>query len=236
MLDKIQIPQLNLNISQKKANKKTNIPDYPADEFVRSNSSLSFKGVPFTCSKVSENFLRGSKPDVTDLKKLKDLGVKAIVDLVGDGQSKNKALQDQEKKLAEELGMKYFKIPLRDDEAPEKKHVDDFLEFVKKEENLPVFVHCRAGKDRTGLMTAIYAVDVLEQSFRSAYRQMLESGHDFYASHALDKFFEKYCEKKEDPSYIRETAKSLRRQYFKKLNETSYYGNLSREDLDTRYA
>ncbi|MDD3013332.1 MAG: tyrosine-protein phosphatase [Candidatus Gastranaerophilales bacterium] len=236
MLDKIQIIPLNLNILQKKIDKKINIPDYPADKFVRSDKSLSFKGSSFAFDVVSKNFLRGSKPELSDLQALKEIGTKAVIDLIGDSQT------NKEKEIVKKLGMKYFHIPLKDNESPTREQVDQFFEIVKNELNLPIFVHCRAGKDRTGIMSAIYSIKVLEQSFERAYEQMLKHKHDFYGNYKQDKFLENYyienfCKtREEEPSFISKTAKLLRERYLKKLNDISYGGNLSKSDLDSRYA
>jgi len=237
MLDKIQPFFANLNTNSRKADKKAVIPDYPADEFVKSNKSVSFKGGNFAFDVVSKNFFRGSKPGFSDLQTLKEFGIKVVIDLIGDGRN------IEEKGLIEKLGMKYVSIPIDSSAPPSEKQVDDFLKIVKNEENLPVFVHCREGKDRTGIMTAIYAIEVLGQSFEKAYSDVLKYGHDFYGSFKQDKFLESYysnnqkihTQEQENLFYTREIVNRVRKRYFRQLKEL-YHGNLSEADLDTRYA
>jgi protein-tyrosine phosphatase len=234
MMDKVQLFSLNFNNSQKKSEKKTFIKDYPADEFVRSDKSLSFKGGNFFESfiPVTKNFYRGKQPkDLADFQMLKEMGIKAVIDLIGDGQSAIESIRDQEKKIVEQLGMKYFKIPLLDNKRPSDEHIQKFLKIVEEETNLPVFVHCRGGKDRTGLVTAIYSFGQ-ENGFRSAYTDMLKNGHDFYFNSELDKYLEdyyikNYC-KEEDSSFIRKTAQLLRKSHLKRLGITE-------EQLNVKY-
>jgi len=83
-------------------------------------------------------------------------------------------------------------------------------------------------------MTAIYAVEVLKQSFEKVYIDFLKHSHDFLAHHKQDTFLENYCiEKGYDPS-LKETAKTIRNNFLQKLLDKSYGGNLPEFALELK--
>jgi protein tyrosine phosphatase (PTP) superfamily phosphohydrolase (DUF442 family) len=239
MIGRIQFISLNSNISQKKShNNISNPTNYNYDKFTKSDKALSFNGNDFFYHKVSDNFIRGNKPDTGDIIRLKNMGVKTIIDLIGDGNYGKEAeiLKVETKKL----GLKYINIPLRDDKPPSKKQVMNFLNILK-ESNSPAYVHCNQDEDRTGLMTAIYLVEKMKFSFNFAYQDMLEKGHDFFENYKLDKFFEdyyieKFCDQRgENPDNIRKSANTIRQKKFWRLNKNTYNGMLTIDLLKQKY-
>ncbi len=96
--------------------------------------------------RINDCFCTGGQPSTQDLAKLKESGVHSILNLRRP--EENPTEQQEEKKLAEDLGLKYFSIPvntadLRDEQA------DRFLEITKDEANRPLFIHC-ASANRVG--------------------------------------------------------------------------------------
>jgi len=70
--------------------------------------------------------------------------------------------------------------------------VVDFLKVVTVTTNLPAFVHCEFGADRTGLMCAMYRVVVCDWPKPDAIAEMKNGGFDFNpAWHDLVSFVEK---------------------------------------------
>ena len=59
----------------------------------------------------------------------------------------------------------------------------------------PVFIHCEFGKDRTGLLAALYEVLFMGISPQTAHQRWVDSGHtgqlDRYATIMLDYYFYK---------------------------------------------
>jgi tyrosine-protein phosphatase SIW14 len=98
---------------------------------------------------------RSAQPDSEFFFYLKNkYGIKTIVNL----RHKTKI---SEKKAVRDLEMNLFPLPLGFKpflwfKNPSGKDVFSFLEIFKTRENLPVLLHCRKGKDRTGLMTAFF--------------------------------------------------------------------------------
>jgi protein tyrosine/serine phosphatase len=63
-----------------------------------------------------------------------------------------------EKEQAEKLGMKYVNIPMKPFSAPTNDAVERALALLGQARPGPVFVHCRRGKDRTGVVIACYRI------------------------------------------------------------------------------
>jgi tyrosine-protein phosphatase SIW14 len=100
--------------------------------------------------RVSDHYYRGAQPEANDLSDLVKLGIKTTIDLTnGDGNG-------SEQRVAEGLGMKFFKIPMSTRVVPTPEQISQFLSIVDDPANQPVYVHCVGGKHRTGVMTAIY--------------------------------------------------------------------------------
>ena len=103
--------------------------------------------------KVNEQLYRGGQPKAGGLQKLKELGVKTVVNLRGeDDQSRAEA------KEASSLGLKYYGISLPGFSKPTDEEVQQVLDIINATENQPVFVHCHHGKDRTGTIIACYRI------------------------------------------------------------------------------
>src|SRR5579883_2579096 len=112
----------------------------------------SAPGVP-NFHKVNDNLYRGGQPSREGFQSLAKLGVKTVVDLrIPDGQS------NAEKKLVESLGMRYIHIPLHGGETPTQSDIDRAFAVLLDQAQWPVFVHCREGKDRTGMIIACYRI------------------------------------------------------------------------------
>ena len=107
------------------------------------------KGLP-NFARVSEALYRGAQPTREGFARLKALGVRTIVDL-RDHHSDREAIRG--------LGFGYTNIPFASS-RPQERQVLEFLSIVTDPKNQPVFVHCRHGADRTGMMVACYRMVV----------------------------------------------------------------------------
>jgi len=112
----------------------------------------SVKGVP-NFHVVNENVLRGGQPTDTGFKNLADLGVKTVVDLQEEGDRAK-----GEKRLVKALGMKYVNIPMKGMTTPTEKQISHALKALDDTSDGPVFIHCKRGADRTGVVVACYRV------------------------------------------------------------------------------
>lgn len=122
---------------------------------------------------------------------------------------------DSEQKLAERLGIGYFRLPVTDHRRPLDGDVDRFIGFIRElPANTWLHFHCEAGHGRTTTFLAMYDMllhakrDVLEEIIA---RQQEAGGIDLFASSKRDwrrpydeeriaflKRFYEYCRQNED--------------------------------------
>jgi protein tyrosine phosphatase (PTP) superfamily phosphohydrolase (DUF442 family) len=106
------------------------------------------KGVP-NFGKVTPTLFRGGLPSSTGFKALAGMGVKIVVD--------THAASPSEEKEVQKLGMQYVAIPWHCP-SPKDEVFARFLKLLRENEGKKIFVHCRLGDDRTGMMTAAYRI------------------------------------------------------------------------------
>lgn len=83
----------------------------------------------------------GGQPTLTDLVRLKQQGVSAVINLRRAGEP---ATLGEEAARASQLGLRYFNIPV-DPKAPQDAQVEEFLRLMRDPANRPVFIHCCSG-------------------------------------------------------------------------------------------
>jgi protein tyrosine/serine phosphatase len=87
---------------------------------------------------------------------------------------------EHEKSVSIADGMGYFHAQLsavNDINSEENKLIDDTLEFMHEKNNQPVFIHCEHGKDRTGLIIALYKVKYNHVNIEVARQEWIAKGH-----------------------------------------------------------
>lgn len=91
--------------------------------------------------KLSDQVWTGGQPWLEHLPKLKDAGIKVIINLRPHGEWNG----EREAAKVKELGMSYFNIPVSFNE-PDELDADDFLKITDEQlKNGPVFIHCAVG-------------------------------------------------------------------------------------------
>ncbi len=125
---------------------------------------------------VSRVLVRGAQPEPGGLGLLKASGVRTVVNLRNVDET-----VEEESRLARALGLKFVHIPMSVFESPSRSQVRRFLVLVDDPANQPVFVHCRQGQDRTGLMVGAWRIEKEGWSAGKAYAEMLHYGfHPFF--------------------------------------------------------
>jgi tyrosine-protein phosphatase SIW14 len=132
---------------------------------------LQEKGVP-NFGEVTPTLYRGGLLNPTGIKALKKLGMNVIID--------THAHDETEEKIVESLGMKYVAIPWHCP-WPHDKVFAQFLQVLHENKGKKIFVHCRLGDDRTGMMVAAYRMAEEGWTADEAMREMKSFG--FSRSH-----------------------------------------------------
>lgn len=120
--------------------------------------------------KVDEGFYRGGQPSAyQDFVNLKNKGIKTVINL-----RKAPEVSAQEQKIVEGLGMKYINVPYSSFSYPTRKEIADLMGMVTDKNLRPVFLHCKHGKDRTGVVGVLYRVQEQKWSVQRAYNEALK--------------------------------------------------------------
>ena len=117
---------------------------------------------------VTPVLFRGAQPSPDGLKALAKMGVRIVVDARGDR-------ADSEGKIVNQLGMRYVAIPWRCP-FPNDDVFVKFLKVLRDHPDQKVFVHCRLGDDRTGMMVAAYRMAMEAWTADEALHEMQAFG------------------------------------------------------------
>jgi len=123
---------------------------------------------------VTPTLYRGGLVSESGIKALKRLGMNVIVDTHANDTSEQEEVQ--------KLGMKYVAIPWHCP-WPHDEVFAKFLKVVHENKGKKIFVHCRLGDDRTGMMVAAYRMAEEGWTADEAMNEMKSFG--FTKSHHL---------------------------------------------------
>jgi protein tyrosine/serine phosphatase len=127
---------------------------------------------------------RGSQPaDEQDYQRLKRLGVKTIVNLRWD------TTVEKSQEMAKKYGFKFVNFPIKATDWPSSSKVNQVLKTISTPGLQPVYLHCQHGKDRTGLISALYRVESQGWSAEDAHEEWVEMGFSVKFLRALDQYF-----------------------------------------------
>ena len=120
--------------------------------------------------KVSDRLYRSAQPSAPGMEKLKEMGIKTVVNL--------RSFHSDHRKMGN-AALTYEHIYMKA-WHPEEEDVVRFLRLVTDESRGPVLVHCQHGADRTGLMCAIYRVAVQGWTKEDAVKEMTGGDYHFH--------------------------------------------------------
>lgn len=165
--------------------------------------------VRLTASEVTEGIFRGGKPTAEQISELRQFNIRTVINLQG-GDLNNRLWApiirrwepgeipesiQRERELVEEYGMNFLSIPvnsLKPFTDKESRDVDVALEAMGDPDARPIYIHCEYGRDRTGLLIALYKVKYMDWAPIDAYREWLRMGHSRVArvfTGSLDEFY-----------------------------------------------
>ena len=122
----------------------------------RSEKQESFRGNPGLridkklipdFGEVTPTLYRGGQPKKQGFEALAKMGFQIVVDLRGD--------RDSEREEVTRLGMQYVAMSWKCS-FPKDSIFADFITLIRSNPRKRIFVHCRVGDDRTGMMVAAY--------------------------------------------------------------------------------
>lgn len=110
------------------------------------------EGVP-NFGVISSHLFRGAQPTSVGFETLRRMGVETVVRL-----SMGEEGSAAEEREVRGLGMDFVAIPWSTQHDPTDEQVAAFLTAMRGARDRRVFVHCKAGSDRTGVMVALYRI------------------------------------------------------------------------------
>jgi tyrosine-protein phosphatase SIW14 len=122
---------------------------------------------------VTPMLYRGGQPTHEGFERLAKMGIDIVVDT---GRSK------RDEKQIKQLGVRYVSLPWHCP-CPKDDVFARFLKLIKENPDKKIFVHCRLGTDRTGMMIAAYRMGVQGWTAEEAMKEMRYFG--FTAVHHL---------------------------------------------------
>jgi len=117
--------------------------------------------------RVESGIFRGAQPGKDGYATLKRMGIKTVIDL---------RTTANEKKQVEAAGMQAIAVPIVMSRKGLREKVDRVVALMADPANQPVFVHCRHGQDRTGIVVAAYRMKQLGWSLADAEAEMQAFG------------------------------------------------------------
>jgi tyrosine-protein phosphatase SIW14 len=142
------------------------------------------RGLP-NFGRVTENLYRGGQPAADGFKELHAMGVGIVVDF-----REEPTEMATEKREVESLGMKSVRIPWNASHEPSSAQIVEFLDLVRANPDTKLFVHCRRGADRTGVMIAAYRIAVEHKTVAEAVSEMRRYHYDWLFRPQLKRYIE----------------------------------------------
>lgn len=108
------------------------------------------------------------------LQKVKDqFGIRTVVCLRASVEEKHAEYWSKmEQEWCQEAGVKFVNIPCNNKNPPTDEQVDDFITLMRDSASHPVLLHCKLGRQRTGLMAAVYRMACENWTLEQAYEEM----------------------------------------------------------------
>lgn len=115
---------------------------------------------------VDEHVLLGAIPTRRDIRRLRDMGICAIVNMCEE-------FAGHEAEMAA-LGIRQLRLPTTDYHFPNEAHLLAGLDFIREQSaaGRKVYIHCKAGRGRAATMALCYVMDCRRISPRDAFDEL----------------------------------------------------------------
>jgi protein tyrosine/serine phosphatase len=141
--------------------------------------------------RVAPGIFRGAQPKPEGYATLKGMGVKTVINL---------RTRHGERKAVEAAGMRYVEIPMNAMKDVDPAAMRKALSVMTDPASQPVFVHCSLGKDRAGVVAAVYRMEIDGWSEAEAEAEMEAFGFQEVFSQ-LKEFVRRYTKDRKGIPY-----------------------------------
>ena len=117
--------------------------------------------------RVAPGIYRGAQPGPEGYETLRKMGIRTVIDL--------RTTENEQSQVAA-AGMKAIALPIAMSRDGLREKVDRVVALMADPANQPVFVHCRHGQDRTGIVVAAYRMKVEGWPLADAEAEMQSFG------------------------------------------------------------
>lgn len=145
---------------------------------------------------ISERLYRGGQPGPGGIRRLAELGINTIINLRGRGPHTR-----ADEAEARSLGLNYFNIPLPIWGRPNDADIQRVMDIASAPASGRVFVHCRDGVDRTGMIVALYRLTSDGWSTKMATGEATRYGmrrHQYWMRDYISDFYKKHPDDGDD--------------------------------------
>ncbi len=122
--------------------------------------------------KLSDDIYRGDRPTPDDLKELQKRGIKTLLDL-------EYFYTDRYAITKSQTNFKFLHVRMNPWNIKDEDIVTA-LNILTDKNNYPIYVHCKHGSDRTGVVIAMYRIIVQGWSKEAAITEMKGGGYGFH--------------------------------------------------------
>lgn len=117
--------------------------------------------------RIAPGVYRGAQPGADGYATLKKMGIRTVIDF---------RTTENDKQQVEKAGMRSISVPIEMSRDGLREKVDRVVALMADPANQPVFIHCRHGQDRTGIVSAAYRMKVEGWSLKDAETEMQAFG------------------------------------------------------------
>jgi protein tyrosine/serine phosphatase len=142
-----------------------------ANTYISPETSVSDKQFNFHI--VDNGIWRSAQPSIESIAVMKKHGLKTVINLRADKEN-----HLWESRVCDSLGIQYVHIPMDGREVPDTADINKILRVIENQQNQPLMFHCLGGKDRTGIVTAIYRLKNSDIGFEEENKEMLMYGYN----------------------------------------------------------
>lgn len=151
-----------------------------------------FRLIYLNCHRLGRSAWRAAQPTPRQIARLKERGVRTVINLRGARVCGGYWLEQQ---ACARAGLQLEDFQIRSRAAPSKAELFGARDLLRRVE-YPILLHCKSGADRAGLMSTLYMIVHEGQPVHLAKAQLsLKFGHIRQSdTGVLDYFFERYLE------------------------------------------